>query len=131
MAEVLVEELLELERAPALAGVGRIQRRLGPLALRFRGMKPPRFATVFEGVINAMACQQLTLTLGIRLINRHAVAFGTTFGEGNEAVHAFPRPVDLAHAAHRLLGHQLPRPQGAPVDRVPQRRLLRVSPLVG
>ena len=49
-------------------------RRLGPLAQRFRGMKPPRFATVFEGVINAIACQQMTLTLGIRLLNRLAVA---------------------------------------------------------
>ena len=28
---------------------------LGPLAQRFRGMKPPRFATVFESVITAMA----------------------------------------------------------------------------
>jgi DNA-3-methyladenine glycosylase II len=71
-------------------------RRLGPLAQRFRGMKPPRFAAVFEGAINAMACQQLTLTLGIRLLNRLAAARGTAFGEGDEAVHAFPRPVDLA-----------------------------------
>ena len=47
---------------------------LGPLAQRFRGMKPPRFATVFEGVINAIACQQLTLTLGIHLLNRLAEA---------------------------------------------------------
>src|SRR5438552_10582605 len=33
MAEVLVEELLELERAPALPGVGRIQRRIGKALL--------------------------------------------------------------------------------------------------
>jgi DNA-3-methyladenine glycosylase II len=71
-------------------------RQLGPLAQLFRGMKPPRFATVFEGVINAVACQQVTLTLGIRLLNRLTVAFGTAFGEGDEAVHAFPRPEDLA-----------------------------------
>ncbi len=70
--------------------------RLKQLGQRFRGMKPPRFATVFEGVINAMACQQLTLTLGIRLLNRLAVAYGIAFGEGDEAVHAFPRPEDLA-----------------------------------
>lgn len=74
----------------------RHHRQLGALAQRFKGMKPPRFATVFEGVINAMACQQLTLTLGIRLLNRLAIACGTAFGEGNEAVHAFPRPMDLA-----------------------------------
>ena len=67
-------------------------RRLGPLAQRFRGMKPPRFATVFEGVINAMACQQLTLTLGIRLLNRLAVAFGAAFGEGDEPFTPFPGP---------------------------------------
>ena len=69
---------------------------LCPLARRFRGMKPPRFGTVFEGVINAIACQQLTLTLGIRLLSRLAEACGTAFGEGNEVAHAFPRPVDLA-----------------------------------
>ena len=71
-------------------------RRLGPLAQHFQGMKPPRFATVFEGVINAMACQQLTLTLGIHLLNRLALAYGAAFGEGDETVHAFPRPEDLA-----------------------------------
>ena len=31
------------------------QGRLGQLARRFRGMKPPRFATVFESVVNAIA----------------------------------------------------------------------------
>ena len=71
-------------------------RRLGPLAQRFRGMKPPRFATLFEAVINAIACQQMTLTLGIRLLSDLAVAFGAAFNDRVETFHAFPRPVDLA-----------------------------------
>ena len=71
-------------------------RRLGPLARRFRGMKPPRFATVFESVINAIACQQVTLTLGIRLLNRLAANYGPALEEGDATVHAFPRPDDLA-----------------------------------
>lgn len=71
-------------------------RRLGPLAQRFRGMKPPRFATVFECAVNAMACQLVTLTLGVHLLNRLAVSYGTSIGEGDEAVHAFPRPEELA-----------------------------------
>ena len=79
------------------------ERHLGPLAQRFRGMKPPRFATVFEGVINAMACQQLTLTVGVHLLNRLAVACGAAFGEGDETVHAFPRPEDLAGASPAAL----------------------------
>lgn len=72
------------------------ERHLGPLAQRFRGMKPPRFATVFEGVINAMACQQLTLTVGVHLLNRLTMAYSIAVGEGDKTVHAFPRPEDLA-----------------------------------
>jgi DNA-3-methyladenine glycosylase II len=79
------------------------KRRLGPLTQRFRGVKPPRFATVFEGVVNAMACQQVTLSLGVRLLNRLARAHGIPFGEGVEAVHAFPRPADLAGLSSAVL----------------------------
>ncbi len=72
------------------------QGRLGQLARRFRGMKPPRFATVFESVVNAIACQQVTLTLGIRLLNRLAADYGPALPKGDETAHAFPRPNDLA-----------------------------------
>jgi len=71
-------------------------RRLGPLAQRFQGMKPPRFATVFEGLINAIACQQMSLTVGIQLLSRLAATCGAAFDEGDKAVYAFPEPVDLA-----------------------------------
>ena len=70
--------------------------RLGPLARRFRGMKPPRFPTVFECVVNAIACQQVTLTLGVRLLGLLAEAYGLAMGGGDAPVHAFPQPEDLA-----------------------------------
>ena len=70
--------------------------RLLPLANRFRGMKPPRFPTVFESAINAIACQQMSLTLGIHLLNRLTVAYGTPVHDRDETAHAFPRPIDLA-----------------------------------
>jgi DNA-3-methyladenine glycosylase II len=70
--------------------------RLGPLARRFRGMKPPRFPTVFECVVNAIACQQVTLTLGVRLLGRLAEASGLAVSAENATVHAFPRPEELA-----------------------------------
>jgi DNA-3-methyladenine glycosylase II len=70
--------------------------RLGQLARRFRGMKPPRFATVFESVVNAIACQQVTLTLGIRLLNSLAASYGAALPKGDPTVHSFPRPDDLA-----------------------------------
>ena len=69
---------------------------LGSLAQRFRGMKPPRFATVFESVITAIASQQVTQTVGVLLLNRLAVNYGASVHEGDVAMYAFPRPEDLA-----------------------------------
>jgi DNA-3-methyladenine glycosylase II len=71
-------------------------RRLRQLARRFRGMKPPRFPTIFESVVNAIACQQVTLTLGIQLLNQLAAKYGPALPGGDDAAPAFPRPVDLA-----------------------------------
>jgi DNA-3-methyladenine glycosylase II len=70
--------------------------RLAPLAERFRGMRPPRFPTVFEALINGIACQQMSLTLGIRLLTRLSQAHGLAWREGEAPAHAFPRPEDLA-----------------------------------
>lgn len=42
---------------------------LSQLAERYRGLKPPRFPTLFEAVINGIASQQITLTLGIRKVH--------------------------------------------------------------
>ncbi len=68
---------------------------LGPLANRFRGLKPPRFPTVFEALVNAITCQQVSLDFGIRLINRLAEAFGPPLEAAGETFRAFPGPEDL------------------------------------
>lgn len=75
---------------------------LRTLARRFRGLKPPRFPTLFECVVNAIACQQLTLTFGIRLLNRLAEEQGTTPGIGC-GQHAFPASTRLAAVAPETL----------------------------
>lgn len=67
--------------------------RLHKLAARFRGLKPPRFATVFEALVNGITCQQLSLTVGIIFLNRLAERCGLPFKPGS---YAFPRPDDLA-----------------------------------
>jgi DNA-3-methyladenine glycosylase II len=58
------------------------QPRLKELAQPFRGLKPPRFASVFEGVVNGITCQQLSLTVGIIFLNRLAERCGLSFGPG-------------------------------------------------
>jgi len=81
--------------------------RLRPLVQRFRGFKPPRYTSVFEALVNAIACQQLSLDLGIHLLNRLAAAYGPVFQGPVEPRLAFPRPQDLASLspeAFRALG---------------------------
>ncbi len=70
-------------------------RRLAPLVQQFRGLKPPRFPSVFESLVNAISCQQLSLTVGIELLNRIAVQCGPTLTLTSQSEHAFPRTEDL------------------------------------
>ena len=70
--------------------------KLDPLVERFRGMKPPRFPTVFETLANAIACQQMSLSLGILLLSRITEKFGLATVNTPEPVHAFPQPENLA-----------------------------------
>jgi len=87
---------------------------LWPLVERFQGLKPPRFPSVYEALVNAIACQQITLAVGIILLNRLTAAYGKTFKSEHGTVYAFPLPEDLAEArpeALRKLGfsHQKSR----------------------
>ncbi len=70
-------------------------RRLAPLVEQFRGLKPPRFPSIFEAFVNAIACQQLSLTVGIELLNRLAAHCGPIISSAGAAQHAFPGADDL------------------------------------
>ena len=64
---------------------------LKSLAERFRGFKPPRFLSSFEALVNGITCQQLSLTVGIILLNRLVEHHGRELHDR----HAFPEPQDL------------------------------------
>jgi DNA-3-methyladenine glycosylase II len=74
-------------------------RRLAELADRFRGVKPPRFPTVFEALVNAFACQQLSLVVGLELLNRLTAVCDVRRRTGERAQYAFPSPHDVARIA--------------------------------
>jgi DNA-3-methyladenine glycosylase II len=81
---------------------------LRTLARRFRGLKPPQFPTLFEALVNAIACQQLSLVVGLELLNRLAVLCDVKrkTSDGKEP-YAFPAPRDLARlspATYRAIG---------------------------
>ena len=81
--------------------------RLRLLANRFLGLKPPRCPTMFEAVVNAFACQQLSLEVGLELLNRLAAISGRRFGTALDAGSGFPTPHDvvkLRPANYRAVG---------------------------
>ena len=49
---------------------------LARLADRLAGMRPPRFPTLFEALINTVLFQQISLAVGVSLVNRLAASFG-------------------------------------------------------
>ena len=71
--------------------------KLSSLASHFLGLKPPRFPTVFEAVVNGIACQQLSLDLGIILLNRLSARYGSSLKLGGNVVYTFPSPENLSN----------------------------------
>ncbi|MBU2738233.1 DNA-3-methyladenine glycosylase family protein [Acidithiobacillus concretivorus] len=68
--------------------------RLAALADRFQGFRPPRFSSLFEALSNAIACQQLSLHVGILLLTRLARLCSDNPEETDAAV-PFPNPSAL------------------------------------
>ena len=65
---------------------------LGPLAERLRGLRPPRYQSLFEALTNAITCQQITLTAGIRILARLADRCGVSLGDAR----SFPQSEQVA-----------------------------------
>lgn len=63
-----------------------------------RGVKPPRFPSLFEALVNSISCQQVTLNVGILMMNRLTKRFGIKFEINGVVQYAFPRPEDLENA---------------------------------
>jgi DNA-3-methyladenine glycosylase II len=71
---------------------------LRPVAARMRGLRPPRFPTVFEALVNGIACQQLSLDVGIHLLNRLAEDRGQLVPDDPNGLRTFPGPEELSSA---------------------------------
>ena len=71
---------------------------LAPLVDRLRGMKPPRYLSLFEALTNAITCQLITLTVGLRILDRFATRYGMPLPgavENEGPSRAFPRVQDI------------------------------------
>lgn len=71
-------------------------RYLKPLVIQFMGVKPPRFPSLFEAIVNAISCQQISLDAGLQIQNRLAQHIGTRIHDENTIFYAFPIPKNIA-----------------------------------
>jgi DNA-3-methyladenine glycosylase II len=74
------------------------QKPFWPLIASFVGFKPPRYPTIFEALLNAISCQQVSLNVGMMLLNRLVENFGSP-SPLDRLAHACPLPADLAEAS--------------------------------
>ena len=71
---------------------------LGPLVNRLEGMKPVRFPTNFEALTNAVACQLVSLTAGMHVVNRIADRYGRSCDVDGVRLHACAEASEITHA---------------------------------
>ena len=65
----------------------------GPLrsaVIALRGMRPPRFANLFESFVNVVPFQQLSLDAGVSIVARLVQRFGLSVEHGGRQYHASP-----------------------------------------
>ncbi|WP_255464335.1 DNA-3-methyladenine glycosylase [Legionella sp. PC997] len=70
---------------------------LQPVVCQFKGLKPPRFPSIFEALVNAISCQQISLDAGLHIQNRLTEFLSIRLQEKERVLYAFPRPDAVAN----------------------------------
>jgi DNA-3-methyladenine glycosylase II len=87
----------ELER------VARAAPKLRPVVAALRGMRPPRYAGLFEAFANVVPFQQVSLDAGVAAVRRLVERFGHSLEHDGQTYWAFPEANAIADAASRSL----------------------------
>jgi len=88
---------LDVDPAP-LQRLAEAERRLRPIALALRGMRPPRFTGLFETFVNVVPFQQVSLEAGLAIVGRLAERFGGHVDHDGRRFHLFPTTSSIAGA---------------------------------
>lgn len=87
----VVREVLGLDVDPAgLEEATRGEESLRATARALRGIRPPRFASLFETFANVVPFQQLSLDAGAAIVRRLVQRFGNRVEIGGRAFYSFP-----------------------------------------
>lgn len=94
-----VRKILGLDIDPApLQQLAEIDRTLAGTALALRGMRPPRFAGLFETFASVIPFQQLSLDAGVAIVGRLVERFGKHFELSDRRYYSFPTAQTIADA---------------------------------
>ena len=63
-----------------------------------RGVKPPRYASLWEAFVNVIAFQQLSLQSATAIVRRLILAFGRSIQSDGVLLRTFPNPEDVVAA---------------------------------
>ena len=97
---------------------------LGGLAARMRGVKSPRYATLWEACVNSVVYQQISLYAAGAILRRVILALGAPIEHAGLLLHAFPTPAEFLAASDDALGTAgLTRNKMATLQRVARRLL--------
>ena len=98
-AVLMVRRILGLDCDPQpLLHAARQVREFETIALALRGMRPPRFASLFETFARVIPFQQLSLDAGVSIVTRLVERFGARFADGADRCFAFPEAQKIARA---------------------------------
>jgi DNA-3-methyladenine glycosylase II len=87
----IVRRMLGLDVDPEpLQRLVNAERKLHPVALALRGMRPPRFAGLFDAFASVIPFQQLSLDAGVAIVGRLVERFGDRLEHGGRRFDAFP-----------------------------------------
>jgi len=103
-ALALVKRMLGIERD--VAPFGRAAEGipwLGPLAQRMRGVRPPRYPTLWETSVNAIVFQQLSLLAASAIVRRLIVGLGRSVDSDGVALYTFPSAESFLGAEDEVL----------------------------
>jgi DNA-3-methyladenine glycosylase II len=88
---------LDVDPAP-LRRLAEAERALRPTAIALRGLRPPRFPSLFEALANVVPFQQVSLDAGAAIVARLVERFGEALTRDGETLHAFPSADAVAGA---------------------------------
>lgn len=83
----------------AAAGIPWLQ----PLVARMRGVKPPRYPTLWEACVNAIVFQQISLSAASGIMRQLVNALGPSFESAGVPLYAFPTVESVEGAEDRVL----------------------------